>query len=361
MRDITTKGPWVALVAALCASLAWGGVATAQDIQPMGPNARLEYEQNTIDVFRTVAPATVFVIQKRLVRDSWTRRAREYTAGSGSGFIWDRKGHVVTNYHVIADGNAFEVTLQDGKTYEAHLVGGDPNKDIAVLKLDKPPRALTSIQLPRPEYTLEVGQKALAIGNPFGLDHTLTVGVVSALGREMLGYGGTTIRGMIQTDASINPGNSGGPLLNARGQLIGMNTMIYSKTGSSVGIGFAVPVQTVRRVVPEIIRYGKPVRAGLGIQLVPDNIARRNGISGVVIEAVNPGSPAAQAGLRGLQRKRRRTLVGDVIVGINEHEVATYDDLFGALDRYRPGDSVKVKVQRDNRVITVPLKLSRLN
>ncbi|MEO1266504.1 MAG: trypsin-like peptidase domain-containing protein, partial [Myxococcota bacterium] len=279
----------------------------------------------------------------------------------GSGFIWDRKGHVVTNYHVIADGNIFEVTLQDGKTYEAKLVGGDPNKDIAVLKLQKPPANLTPIRLPSPEYTLEVGQKALAIGNPFGLDHTLTVGVVSALGREMLGYGGTTIRGMIQTDASINPGNSGGPLLNARGQLIGVNTMIYSKTGSSAGIGFAVPVQTVRRVVPEVIRYGKPVRAGLGIQLVPDSVARRHGIRGVVIEAVSPGSPAAQAGLRGLQRKRRSTVVGDVIVGINETAVATYDDLYGALDRFRPGDSVKVKVQRDNKVITVPLTLKRLN
>jgi len=345
---------------AFAALTAMTATALAQPVSPPSAHARLEDERNTIDIFRTVAPATVFITQKRLMRDAWRASAREVTAGSGSGFIWDKRGHVVTNYHVIADGTSFTVTLQSGKEYAAKLIGGDPNKDIAVLQIKAPASELTAIELPEKAYTLEVGQKALAIGNPFGLDHTLTVGVISALEREMKGYGGLTIQGIIQTDASINPGNSGGPLLNSSGQLIGMNTMIYSQTGSSVGIGFAVPVHIIRQIVPELLEFGKPVRAGLGIQIVADDVARRNGIKGVVIASVSPGSPAAKAGLEGLKETRRGTMPGDIIVGIAKKPVVTYDDLYSALDAYKPGDTVSVEVLRDGKRKTVALKLTSI-
>ena len=329
-----------------------------------GPGARLEDERNTIDIFRTAAPAAVFVTQKRLVRD-WAMRAMEVPAGSGTGFIWDTAGHVVTNFHVIDPGNAagtsYTVTLYNQKSYEAKLVGGEPNKDIAVLKIAAPAAELTPLQVPPAGQQLEVGQKTIAIGNPFGLDHTLTTGVISALGREVDGYGGVTIRDMIQTDASINPGNSGGPLLDSSGMLIGMNTMIFSKSGSSAGIGFAVPVGTIRRMVPQIIQFGRPKRAGLGIRMLPDRVAARAGVRGVIIADVSQGSPAAQAGLQGLrQTNMGEIIVGDVVVGIDEHEIKDYDDLYNALDRYRIGDEVTVKVQRDSKIVTVRLKLSEV-
>ena len=353
---LTIKTSLIVSFACLAVPQAYGN-----KIVPPSSRAKLEYERNTIEIFRQVAPATAFITQKRQIQSLWNFGTEEYESGSGSGFLWDRAGHIVTNYHVIAEGSTFEVTLQGGKSYQAKFIGGDPNKDIAVLKLTgKLPLNLKAIRLPQREYRLEVGQKALAIGNPFGLDHTLTVGVISALGREMVGYGGVTIHGMIQTDASINPGNSGGPLLNSAGELIGMNTMIYSQTGSSVGIGFAVPVKTVRRIVPEIIQFGAPVRAGLGVKLISDQLARRNGIQGVVIRAVSPGSPAARAGLQGLRYRGRTILLGDIIVGIGKSEITNYDDLYNALDGYRPGDKVSIKVRRGEKVIRLRLILTRL-
>ena len=358
------KGPtmWKQILGCvLCVLTVWTVSASAQEGGRSGRTAKLEEEQNTIDVFRSTAPAAVFITQTRLMRDRWTMTTQEYESGSGSGFLWDSAGHIVTNYHVIADGNAFEVTFQDGIRVPATFVGGDPNKDIAVLKVESIPAvALQGIPLPKDGYQLEVGQKALAIGNPFGLGQTLTVGVISALGREMLGYGGVSIRGMVQTDASINPGNSGGPLLNSSGQLIGMNTMIYSQTGSSVGIGFAVPVKTVRRIVPEIIRYGAPVRAGLGVKLVSDRMARRNGIKGVVIESVGPGSPAEKAGLQGLSIRGNTILLGDVIVELNGTKVDNYDDLYNALDAFRPGQTVSLSVRRAETIRSVQVQLIRL-
>ena len=288
-------------------------------VQPPGPGAAIEDERNTIAVFEAAAPATVFVTQSKVFRNRFTMRVDETPAGTGTGFIWDARGHVVTNYHVVAGGDSFSVTLLDGRVVPARFIGGDPNRDIAVLELleaadDPTPRGasaqpdrgvdyddLTPIHLPAEDHELVVGQKALAIGNPFGLDHTLTVGVISALEREVVGFGGVTIRNMIQTDASINPGNSGGPLLDSAGQLIGMNTMIFSKSGSSAGIGFAVPIETIRRLVPQILEYGHPRRAALGIEVVSDRLAARNQVHGVVIEKVAPGGPAAAAGLQGLR------------------------------------------------------------
>jgi S1-C subfamily serine protease len=348
---IPQRTPWLifSLVAPICLG-GWGAGATET-------SARIEHESNSIQVFKKVAPATVFVTQKKIVRDMWSLTAMEVPSGSGSGFIWDQAGHIVTNFHVIAKGRSFSVSLYNKKSFPAKLVGGDPRKDIAVLRIDAPKDILTAIRLPPESSKLEVGQKALAIGNPFGLDHTLTVGIVSALGREVKGFGGVTIRDMIQTDASINPGNSGGPLLNSAGELIGINTMIYSKSGASAGIGFAVPASTIRRVVPQIIRYKKPQRAIMGVELVSDEIAARHQIQGVVIEKVHRGTPAAKAGLRGLQRTRHGTYIGDIIVGIGKYRIKNYDDLYNALDRHNPGDLITVKVERNEKLIEFSLRL----
>lgn len=316
-------------------------------VAPVGASAQIENERNTIDVFRTMAPSVVFVKQNQQVRDRFSMRALELQAGSGTGFIWDKEGHIVTNYHVVAGGDSFTVTLFNQKTYEARLIGGEPRKDTAVLKIEAPAEELEPIVLPARGYTPEVGAKTIAIGNPFGLDHTLTTGVVSALGREVMGFGQVTIRDMIQTDASINPGNSGGPLLNSAGQIMGMNTMIFSKTGSSVGIGFAVPVSVIRRIVPQIIRTGKAEQVGIGVSILPDDVARRYGVQGVIISELLPGSPAEQAGFQGLKMGRRGATLGDVIVGIDDDAVTNYDELYNALDGRKAGERVTVTVLRD--------------
>lgn len=318
---------------------------------------RTEDEQNTIGIFNDVAPTTVFVTQNQIVRDWRTQRATEIPAGSGSGFVWDRSGHIVTNYHVIDGSNNITVTLYNQKTYPARIVGGEPKKDIAVLKIDAPANELSPIQTPADGYELAVGQKAIAIGNPFGLDHTITTGIISAVGRDQLGYGGVTIRDMIQTDASINPGNSGGPLLDSGGRLLGMNTMIFSKSGASAGIGFAVPFTTIKRVVPQIIRTGRVQQIGIGISILPDAVARRNGIQGVIIRATAENSPAEKAGLKGLSHNMRGAFIGDVIIGIDSRPVRNYDDLYNALDARQPGDTIQVKIRRDGKIIDIPVKV----
>lgn len=315
-------------------------------VTPPSRRALIEDERNTIDVFEAASQATVNVTQKRAMRD-WSRQVVEVPAGSGTGFVWDRRGHIVTNYHVVDGGRSFTVMLSDGTELDATFVGGEPLRDIAVLKLADPPADLTPIRLPPAPDHLRVGQKTIAIGNPFGLDNTLTVGVVSALGRDVQGYGGVTIKDMVQTDASINPGNSGGPLLDSSGQLIGMNTMIFSRSGSSAGIGFAVPTKYVRKLVPELIEHGKPQRVGLGVEIVNDSIARRQGIEGVIIQATASGSPAAKAGLRGLQRSAQGTSLGDIIVAIDGEKVRNFDDLYNLLDLHSPGENVTVTVLRD--------------
>ncbi|HVH46669.1 MAG TPA: trypsin-like peptidase domain-containing protein, partial [Labilithrix sp.] len=234
-------------------------------------------------------------------------------------------------------------------------------KDIAVLKVEAPANLLAPIKVGKATQ-LEVGQKAVAIGNPFGLDHTLTTGVISALGRQVQGAGGVTIRDMIQTDAAINPGNSGGPLLDSTGQLIGMNTMIFSKSGSSAGIGFAVPVATVARIVPQIIKTGRAEQLGLGIGIDPmQKLERRLGLRGVIVLAVPPGSSAASAGLRGVTQSGRGITLGDVIIGVDEKRVETFDDLYTALDAHKPNDVVKVTVVRGDQTTTLQVKVVVLN
>ncbi len=328
-----------------------------QTIPQLSTQAPIEDERNTIAVFRATAPAAVFVTQKRVVMDYWGSTA-EVAAGSGSGFVWDKQGHVVTNFHVIQNARSVTVTLQDQSTHEAVLRGVEPRKDIAVLKINAPADKLVPISLPDKKAVLEVGQKAIAIGNPFGLDHTLTVGVISALGRSVDGIGGVEIRDMVQTDAAINPGNSGGPLFDSGGRLIGMNTMIFSKSGASAGVGFAVPVNTIQRVVPQIIKTGRAEQVGLGIRIdVDQRFERRSGIRGVIVISVQPGSPAAKAGLRGVETTPRGVTLGDIIVGIDQTVINDYDDLYNTLDAHQAGDKVKLKVKRGNKVVELETTL----
>jgi S1-C subfamily serine protease len=312
-------------------------------------NLATEDERNTVSVFQRLAPATVFVTQKRVLMNFFGARA-EVPAGSGSGFIWDKQGHVVTNFHVILQAQAVTVTLRDHKTYDATVVGTEPRKDIAVLKLRNPPGNLVPVSVRQSKLPLQVGQKTLAIGNPFGLDHTLTTGIVSALGREVEGIGGVTIRDMIQTDAAINPGNSGGPLLDSNGDLIGMNTMIFSRSGASAGIGFAVPASFIERIVPQIIKTGRAEQVGLGINIDPSRrLERSAGIRGVIVLDVSADSPARKAGLRGITQTSEGIQLGDVIVGIDNDRVDDYDDLYNALDAHKAGDTVDVSVVREGQ------------
>ena len=324
------------------------------------PAGLLEDERNTIEVFRRTSRSVVFVSTNAMQRDVFTLNVIEVPRGTGSGFVWDTKGHVVTNYHVIEPGNTWSVTLANGKQFDAELAGAEPFKDLAVLRIQAPESELVPLVLGDSER-LVVGQKVLAIGNPFGLDQTLTTGVISALGREIKSAAQITIQDVIQTDAAINPGNSGGPLLDSAGRLIGLNTMIYSPSGASAGIGFAVPVSAIRRVVPQLIAHGKVTRAGLGVELLPDIYAQRLGVDGIVIRAVQPGGAADRAALRGLGKDRYgRVLLGDVIVGVNGQKVTVFDDLFKALEPHRPGDEVRLQLARDGREREVRLRLQEV-
>ncbi len=342
--------------------LALGAVAEAQDIathRPI-PDHVLGHERNTIEVFRAATDSVVFVTNERVGRTFRSLNVQKIAQNTGSGIIWDERGHILTNFHVIQGGNAFSISFSDGSTHSATVVGYDLNKDLAVLKIEAHPARLLPIQRGK-SSALVVGQKVLAIGNPFGLDHTLTVGVISALGREIQSVAGTTIEDVIQTDASINPGNSGGPLLDSAGRMIGVNTQIVSATGQSAGIGFAVPVDTVERIVPQLIKYGKVRRAGLGIRILADAYARQWGVSGVIVREVYEGSPAASAGLRGLRADRRGGVVSfDLIKAIGEDRIASYDDLYQALDGRRPGEQVTVHYERDGRLQRASIRLTEI-
>jgi S1-C subfamily serine protease len=323
---------------------------------PISVGARTEDERNTISVFRTVAQSTVFVTQTRIVVD-FLGDEQEVAAGSGSGFVWDEVGHIVTNYHVVQGARALRVTFQNQKTFDAKVVGVEPRKDIAVLKVDVPAELLKPVTVGQ-HANLDVGQKAIAIGNPFGLDHTLTTGVISALGRQVHGIGGVTIRDMIQTDAAINPGNSGGPLLDSSGTLIGMNTMIFSKSGAYAGIGFAVPATTIGRIVPQIVAKGHAEQLGFEIQIDPlGRLEHRFGIRGVAVLAVPPDGAAARAGMRGIHQTADGLLLGDVITGVDDQKVQDFDDLYNALDQRHAGDTVNVRLQRQRESLSVPMQV----
>jgi len=327
---------------------------------PGAPQTALtEDEQNTIDVVRKSRNSVVFITNIQLVRDFWYGSEEKMPRGSGSGFVWDERGHIVTNYHVIEDGVEFQVTLPDQQQRQARLVGKDESKDIAVLRLDGGVTGLTPV-VPGSSRDLVVGQKTIAIGNPFGFDTTVTKGIVSALGRKITGAGGVSIRDMIQTDASINPGNSGGPLLDSSGRLIGMNTLIVSPSGASSGVGFAVPVDVIAKVVPELIVHGRVIRPGLGVSFLNDATARRAGFEGVVLLEVPAGTPAYAAGLRGLSRDRYgRRIVNDIITAVDRIPVKSYDDLFAVLEGKKIGDPVTLTVERDEKARPVRFTLVR--
>jgi len=301
-------------------------------------------ERRDIDVFRRASRSVVFITNYTRQVDFFSFDAVETPSGTGSGFVWDTEGHIVTNFHVIEDGTKFSVTLGDSE-YDASLVGAAPDKDLAVLKVEASSGRLVPLVVGS-SGDLVVGQRVLAVGNPFGFDHTLTTGVVSGLGRELRSPSGRRIRDVIQTDAAINPGNSGGPLLDSSGRLIGINSAIYSPSGASAGISFAVPIDTVKRLVPQLIRYGRIKQPGIaGASLVSDAIARSNGIDGVAIYQVEDGSPSDQAGLSGITLTRsRRPRLGDVIVAVDGKTVHGQQDLFDAFEAAGVGATVRLIV-----------------
>ncbi|MEZ4953393.1 MAG: trypsin-like peptidase domain-containing protein [Saprospiraceae bacterium] len=324
---------------------------------PTMPPGLNEEEKSTIRLFENSAPSVAYITTSRLRQDYWTRNVMEIPQGSGSGFVWDSDGHIITNYHVIQGADRAQVTLADQTTWDAELVGKAPEKDLAVLKITAPRKALQPIPV-GVSSNLMVGQSVFAIGNPFGLDQTLTTGIISALGREIQSVAGIPIRGAIQTDAAINPGNSGGPLLNSSGQLIGVNTAIYSPSGASAGIGFSIPVDVVKWVVPELIIHGKIMRPTLGVELATDQTTARLNLSGALILDVIKGSGAEQAGLQPTYRDRNgRIRLGDAIVAINGDKVESGKDLVLILEKYKPGDVVKVKLLRSDEEVEVDLIL----
>ena len=317
-------------------------------------------EKSTIELFERSRAAVVFISTRQRVQDFWTRNVFSVPRGTGSGFIWDDAGHVVTNFHVIQGASEATVRLADGRDYKAGLVGISPSHDIAVLRIG------VGFQRPPPvpigtSADLKVGQKVFAIGNPFGLDWTLTTGIVSALDRSLQGDGESTIDHLIQTDAAINPGNSGGPLLDSAGRLIGITTAIFSPSGASAGIGFAVPVDTVNRVVPQVIRDGRYIRPALGIEMDEGINSRLVDVlqtEGVFVLRVEPGSTAEQAGLRAARMAPDGTFVaGDIIVGLDGRAVTGVGELLGRLDDYKVGDTVRLQLRRDGGKVELPVTL----
>jgi S1-C subfamily serine protease len=366
--------PWAAIAVAGClaASMVGGWTVSVsgqrgslaarpvpRTVTPRGP--LLAGEQATVDLFEKARASVAFISTQARVMDAWTRNVFSVPRGTGSGFIWDADGHVVTNRHVVAGATGgARVRLSDGRDVDARVVGVSPAHDLAVLKVD-----LTNLPRPLPlgsSVDLRVGQSTFAIGNPFGLDWTLTTGIVSALDRSLPTEDGRSlIEHLIQTDAAINPGNSGGPLLDSAGRLIGVNTVIYSPSGASAGVGFAIPVDTVNRVVPQLIASGRYVRPALGIEIdegLNQVISQRLGVSGVVILRTSPGSAAAAAGLRGLRTEPGGAIVaGDIIVAINGQAIDSVARLQSRLDDYEVGATVRLTVLRDKQRIEVPVRL----
>jgi S1-C subfamily serine protease len=307
-------------------------------------------ELNNISVFKRVSPSVVHITTLQAQRDFFSRRVAEVPTGTGSGFVWDDKGHIVTNFHVIQNANRAKVTLADQSEFEATLVGAFADRDLAVLRIEAPAGKLPPIAMGS-SRDLQVGQKVYAIGNPFGLDFTLTQGIVSALNREIESLTRRSIRGAIQTDAAINPGNSGGPLLDSAGRLIGVNTSIYSPSGASAGIGFAIPVDEVNRIVPRLIRDGRFIRPVLGIDGSALAANAQYGLPrGIAVTRVAPGGPADRAGLKPFQRRRDGSLVlGDVVTAVNDAAVTDFDDLLNELEKRAPGDTLRLTIWRDGR------------
>jgi S1-C subfamily serine protease len=338
-------GAWLLSLVPQVANGRTEAASTPRVVQPRG--ALEPDEQAHIALFKKASPSVVNITALGTQRDMFSMNVQQVPRGSGTGFVWDDSGHVVTNFHVVQGANAARVTLADQSSYPAELVGAFPDRDLAVLRIQAPKDKLPALALGTSRDLL-VGQRVYAIGNPFGLDQTLTTGVVSALGREIESFNNRTIRGVIQTDAAINPGNSGGPLLDSAGRLIGVNTQIASPSGASAGIGFAIPVDEVNRIVPRLIRDGRFVRPTLGLSAGAPGLSRALNLpKGVAIVQVGAGSPAARAGLAAFRRGGDGQVVpGDVITAINGQAVADLDDMLTQLERYQPGETVQLTVWR---------------
>ena len=321
-------------------------------------------EQNNIEVYKSLSPGVAFITTSAQSQNVWGEES-ETESGNGSGSVIDVQGHIVTNYHVIEGATKLSVSFGGEKTYPAKFVGGDPDTDLAIIQIDPGADKLTVVPLGDSDQ-LDVGQKVLAIGNPFGLDRTLTTGVISGLQRPIKARNGRTIEGAIQTDASINPGNSGGPLLDKFGRMIGINSQILSPAGGSVGVGFAIPVSIAKRIVPQLIQFGEVRRPKLGAALYPVEQLSERGIKmpvekGVLVRSVSPGGSAAGAGLRGISQDNNGEIVlGDIITSIDGTKVSDTDDVYKVLDKKQIGDTVQVEVYRANKTQTIPVKLMAL-
>ena len=338
-----------------------GLVSEPRTVTPRGDLAA--DEQATVEIFRQASPSVVYITTLQRLRNPWTRDIFSLPQGTGSGFIWDDLGHLVTNHHVIAEASEANVRLNDGRSYRALMVGSSPDHDLAVLRIrvpfDRPPPVPVGSS-----SDLKVGQKVFAIGNPFGLDYTLTTGVVSALDRSLPeSRGGVAVDHLIQTDAAINPGNSGGPLLDSAGRLIGINTAIYSPSGAYAGIGFAVPVDTVNRVVPELIAKGRYVRPSLGISVNEDvnrTILEKLELEGVLVLQVSVGSAAEAAGVQGTFIDANGDVIpGDVIQQIGGQAVSSVSQMLARLDDFRIGDETTLTVWRNGEQLELDIVLQR--
>lgn len=337
-------------------------IATPTHARPVTPRGPLTPEERlTIDIFEKAKRSVVYISTSQQVRDLWSRNVRSIPRGTGSGIIWDDQGHVITNYHVIAGASAAKVRLSDGRDYPARLVGASAFHDIAVLRIEVPSNPPPPLPVGT-SHDLRVGQSVYAIGNPFGLDWSLTTGIVSALDRSLDGDDGNTIEHLIQTDAAVNPGNSGGPLLDSAGRLIGMNTAIYSPSGASAGISFAVPIDTINRVAPALIAHGKYTRPTLGIEIdtdLNDVLSERLHVRGVFVLKVAPHGPGAAAGLRAARLERDGSFVpGDIIVSVGGQPVTSVSRLQARLDDFDPGARVPLGILRDGQHVTVDATLA---
>lgn len=360
---------WLVLALLVCGGVLFVKITGPMTLSLFDPSAAsreivvrgdlAEDEKSTIEIFERTSRSVVHITTSDfyLQQNRFNLKATEIPKGTGTGILWSEDGYIVTNDHVITGASRARVTLWDRTTYDAVLVGKDPDRDLAVLRIDPRGKALMAIPIGA-SANLKVGQKVFAIGSPFGLDNTLTTGVISGLGREIDTANGKTIRGVIQTDAAINPGNSGGPLLDSAGLMIGINTAIISPSGAFAGIGFAVPVDVVNEVVPQLIRHGRVYRPTLGVDVFDDSIAQRLDITGVIIQRVYPNTPAAQAGLRGSQfDPERGILLGDVIVGIDAEPVTSVTELFRILGTKSVGSVVEVRLLRGREALVVPVEL----
>jgi len=343
-----------------------GNITVAEPLKVTPAAAFTNQEERTISVFETASPSVVYITTTDKVLDFWTRNVSERPSGTGTGFVWDKQGHIVTNYHVVEGYKTAKVRLSDQRIFDVDVVGASPRHDLAVLKMRETKEVPAPVQIGT-SHELKVGQTVLAIGNPFGLDHTLTTGVVSALGRSIDGDGSNnTMEDLIQTDAAINPGNSGGPLLDSAGRLIGVNVAIYSPSGASAGIGFAIPVDTVNRVVPQLVQNGRYIRPVLGITMndeVTERVVQRLGIEGVLVLEVAPGSPAQKAGLKGTKVKANdEVILGDIIQAIDGKPVTNTGELTSTMDKYKLNDTVSVQFLRDGSTqqeVSVQLTMQR--